>query len=97
MASPLSPLVLAAGALLTAPALYESLVLGALPAEAAAARFAVAVVFISIGASLVGSLIRATSAPRHSAARSAETDPSSNGPGPLTARPVGASTDRRGD
>ena len=84
MASPTNPLVLLGGALLTAPALYESLVLGLLPAEAAAARFAVAVVVLRIGSSLVGSLVAATSAPRQAP------EPPADGPAPLAARPVGA-------
>ena len=82
MASPTSPLVLLGSALLTAPALYESLVLGIMPAETAAVRFAVAVVVLCIGTSLVGSLVTATSAPRRAP------DPPGDGPTPLTARPV---------
>ena len=85
MASPFNPVVLAAGALLTAPALYESLVLGLLPAETAGARFAVAVVVIWIGSSLVASLVQATSAP----VKPPEPTPVA-GQSPLTARPVGA-------
>lgn len=62
MASPFSGWVLGTGALLTAPALHQSLVLGTLPATAAATRFAVAVALVWVGVSLLASLVEGTSA-----------------------------------
>ena len=86
MAAPTRPLVLIGSALLTAPAIYESLELGVLPAETAAVRFAVAAVVLWIGTSLVGSLVAATSAPHHAP------DPEPDASAPLAPRPVGAGT-----
>ena len=64
MTSPLSPTVLALGALLSSPALLASFVDGTLPLETGLIRFAVACAVAWIGLSLLDTLMHATSAPR---------------------------------
>jgi hypothetical protein len=63
MTSPLSPTVLALGALLSSPALIASFVDGSLPLETGLVRFGVACLVAWIGLSLLDTLLHATSAP----------------------------------
>jgi hypothetical protein len=73
MASPFSGGVLAAGALLSSPALYDAFVVGALPISTALTRLVVAVVVCWLGLSTVEALVSATAGsavPEEEAARS---------------------------
>lgn len=60
MASPFSGGVLAAGALLSSPALYDAFVVGAMPISTALTRLFVAVVVCWLGLSTVEALVSAT-------------------------------------
>lgn len=57
MTAPYSPLVLGPAALLTAPALWATLVTGSMPFETGLTRFAVAVAVVWLGVSLLGTLL----------------------------------------
>jgi hypothetical protein len=60
MASPFSGGVLAAGALLSSPALYDAFVVGTMPISTALTRLFVAVVVCWLGLSMVEALVSAT-------------------------------------
>ena len=63
MTSPLSPTVLALGALVSSPALMASLVDGTLPVETGLLRFAIACAVAWVGLVLLDTLLHSTSAP----------------------------------
>ena len=61
MASPFNGLVLAAGAALSSPTLYEAFIVGSVPIEAALLRFAVVVAVTTVAVTLVQWLFDGTS------------------------------------
>ena len=61
MASPFSGLVLAAGAALTSPTLYEAIVVGSVPIEDALLRFGIVVAVTTVAVTLVQWLFDGTS------------------------------------
>ena len=61
MASPFSGLVLAAGAALTSPTLYEAFVVGSVPIEDALLRFGIVVAVTTVAVTLVQWLFDGTS------------------------------------
>ena len=62
-APPYSPLVLGPAALLTAPALWDTLVAGTMPFETGLMRLAVAIGVVWVGLAMLGTLLTQPAAP----------------------------------
>ncbi len=96
MASPFSGLVLAAGAALTSPTLYEAFVVGSVPIEDALLRFGIVVAVTTVAVTLVQWLFDGTSPMTESQVEAGRrlAELGSTGPGDEASR---TATDTRAD